>query len=585
MSVPAHFTHQITCSLLPIHMRELYEQWKSSGSVSAYDFGTGLITASNIHSDVHFVSASLVNRLDALSMDYSTSFAFGPIETGSVVSGSIFKSWRAMNFYDTASQTGTIYLTRENDTGDNWRSDVPLFSYSGTLIKEVDLTFDQAGRPVVSGDRDVYLGTDTGSLVWLYRFDATFNDFIFTSIATGSNPRIMLDDLIDSSNSDVIAFYIRRIAPEQYVTWVYATGSGVSGSVQSYYGIGNEVTLSLNPYWVSSAPEIGVFQSNSGTGASTTIIGSFNSGMKKVGAIAVGASVTGNYIVGFDVLGNEVQRKQFNYSPASSVLLKSFQILTASGDFGTGSNLIVSFSLIPGTTDYVAYDAIVFEPTSSITSSRNWSINEMFWEQQRDRFLVEQQVPIIEASFFGLNETPFVYEMFLEDVVKQTDSRLALWVTRRNIDSGSSMLGEYRINKFETVLYPIPSQEDQYSASVDFQSGSFATAIIHSLHDIDAFVSMSGRLPSGSHELHLLVVTHSIHDIEAFVSMSGRLPSGSHTLTAISTASMTPEAFASMSGRLPSGSHQFRVLTIVHTAHDIESFVSLSATLTSGSLL
>lgn len=585
MSVPAHFSHQITCSLLPIHMRELYEQWKSSGSVRAYDFGTGLITASNIHSDVHYVSSSLINRLDALSMDYSTSFAFGPIETGSVVSGSIFKSWRALNYYDMSTHTGTVYLNRENDAGNNWRGDVPLFSYSGTLIREVDLTFDQAGRPVVSGDREVYLGTDTSSLVWLYRFDATFNDFIFTTIATGSNPRVMLDDLVDSSNSDVIAFYVRRIEPERYTTWSYATGSGVSGSTKSYYGAGNEVTLSLNPYWVSAAPELGVFQSKSGTGASVTIVGSFNSGMKKVGAVAVGASVTGNYIVGFDAAGNEVQRKQFNYASASSVLMKSFQLLTASGDFGTGSNLIVSFSLIPGTTDYIAYDAIVFEPTASLTSSRNWAINEIFWEQQRDRFLIETQVPIIEASFFGLNETPFIYEMFLEDVVKQTDSRLALWVTRRNIDSGSSTLGQYRINKFETVLYPIPSQEDQYSASVDLQSGSFRMALTAPLHDVDVFHSLSAVIPSGTHELHLLIVTHSLHDIDAFHSFSAVIPSGTHELRTILTTSLDTDVFHSMSALIPSGGNQFRVLTLVHNVYDKEAFVSMSTSLTSGSLL
>ena len=156
----------ITCSLLPTKMREFKEQWLSSGSIVAFDFGTGLITASNITTDVEIQSGSLDTRPDGLALDYQTSWAFGPIETGSVVSGSVTASWRVRNIYTESTQTGSVFLDRENDAGDNWRTGSLLFIYTGSAIKEIDLTFDQSGRPVVSGDRDVVIsGSVTTSLV------------------------------------------------------------------------------------------------------------------------------------------------------------------------------------------------------------------------------------------------------------------------------------------------------------------------------------------------------------------------------------------------------------------------------------
>jgi len=242
---------EVTCSILPAKMRELRAEWASSGSIAEFGGASASYTTDVVLSDT-----SIEARPDSLSWDYQTSFAFGPIETGSTESGSIDKAWRIQNFYNEGTFTGSVVLSRENDAGNNWRTGSVLFEYSGSRIEEIDITFDQSARAIVIADRRFVVADISQSQVWLYRFDTGEGDFIFTGIATGSTPRTMLDDPIDVTNSDVLAFYVRGVNSEDHIgSWgigqfISATGSGISNNFSSSFQDG-AVTLSLYPYHVS----------------------------------------------------------------------------------------------------------------------------------------------------------------------------------------------------------------------------------------------------------------------------------------------------------------------------------------------
>ena len=183
----------------------------------------------------------------------------------------------------------------------------------------------------------------------------------------------------------------------------------------------------------------------------------------------------------------------------------------------------------------------------------------------------------------------FLYELFLEDVVKLTDGRVAVYVSRRNVDSGSNDLGEYKVNKFETILFPQliidGNTEDQWSSSVDLISSSLEPIIIHTAFDIESVVSMSLFIPSGSSSLRDAVINSTSFDIETIPSMSLFLPSGSSSLRTliIDSTSFDIEAVLSMSLSIPSGSSSLIEIVTTHSIFDKDSFVSYSCAITSGS--
>ena len=820
----------VSCNLLPTKMREFRTEWESSGSIGAFDFGAGLVSASNITTGVEIQSGSLGTRPDSLALDYQTSWAFGPIETGSIVSGSISSAWKIENSHSAATQTGSVFLARENDVGDNWRTGSLLFIYTGSAIKEIDLTFDQSARPVVCGDRDVVIsGSVTTSLVHLYRFVTADNDFVFSEVATGSSPRVILDDPIDLTDSDVLLFYVKSLTSENAQgDFALSSGSGVD-DVPSSSLCSDAITMSLTPYKVSlpAARERGFFTSKHGTGVSIGITGSFNTPVSAVGARIVDPDVDTNEIIAFNAAGSEVGRKTFLGDGTTGVETKDLQIVDV------GSAIIRSFTLSPGATDYVGYDYILIATTASC-AVQTFSSQQVYFRQQRDNFAIERVVPLIEARFqellnivigqftgsigtlnpedagldgelfasqsvcqvggfasgtlsgsfqglvlpnvsatlpdtsfisrstwsagsgttnpgdFGLavdgasgrwtpgvaqavgqqfiinflstqsvgglhiqhkndeqpatfdiftatasgsfviqafsvsgtnpgisdaigqthlftesvdavflqlalrstnpassqwgieeidvfNQTSslifsgtltgshfgkidgfvsgcmtgtvthsgdligsvtasstsqslvdgddFLFELFLEDAVKLNDNRVALYVSRRNIDSGSNDFGEYRANKFETILFPQRVVEDQWSASVDFLTGSLRPTIQHTAFDKDSFVSHSLAIQLDTSSLTSFVIEHVVFDKDAFVSHSLAILAETSSLDVVVIAHTVfdKDSFVSHSIAIQADTSSLDVVVITHTVFDKDSFVSHSMAITSGS--
>lgn len=87
----------------------------------------------------------------------------------------------------------------------SWEAEIKLFDYNGPLIEESDSAFEQAGRIIFCAQRTI-LGRQE---VWLYWFDPIVGGFTFEFISVGRNPRVILDDPFDTTNSDVLLFYIR----------------------------------------------------------------------------------------------------------------------------------------------------------------------------------------------------------------------------------------------------------------------------------------------------------------------------------------------------------------------------------------
>jgi len=820
----------VSCNLLPTKMREFRTEWESSGSIAAFDFGLGLVTASNITTDVDVRSGSLETRPDGLALDYQTSWAFGPIETGSIVSGSISSAWKVENSHSAATQTGSVFLARENDAGDNWRTGSLLFIYTGSAIKEIDLTFDQSARPVVCGDRDVVIsGSVTTSLVHLYRFVIGDGDFVFSEVATGSSPRVILDDPIDTTDSDILLFYVKSLTSENaQQTYALSSGSGIDDTPSSSL-CSDAITMSLTPYKVSipATTERGFFTSRHGIGVSVGITGSFNTPVSAVGAKIVDPDFDTNEIIAFNAAGAEVGRKTFLGDNTPGVETKDLQIVDV------GNAIIKSFTLSPGSGDYVAYDYILIATTASC-DARTFSNQQIYFRQQRENYTVERVVPLIEArfqellsiivgqftgsigtldpedagldgtlfasqsvcqvggfasgtlsgSFQGLvlpnvsatlpdtsfisrstwlagsgttnpgafgsaidgvsgrwtpgvaqavgqqfiinfrstqslgglhiqhkndeqpatfdiftatasgsfvtqafsvsgtnpgisdaigqthlftesvdvvflqlalrstnpvstqwgieeidvfNQTSslvfpgtltgshfgridgfvsgcmtgtvthsgdlvgsvtasstsqslvdgdnFLYELFLEDTVKLNDNRVALYVSRRNIDSGSSDFGEYRVNKFETILFPQRVVEDQWSASVDFLTGSLKPIIQHSVFDKDSFVSHSMAMQFGTSSLTSFVIDHVVFDKDSFVSHSMAIlaETSSLDIVVIAHSVFDKDSFVSHSMAILAETSSLDVVIITHMVFDKDSFVSHSMAITSGS--
>lgn len=814
----------VTCSLLPTKMREFKEEWEASGNIAAFDFGDGIVTASNITTNVNIFGGSTETRPDSLALDYQTAWAFGPIETGSVISGSLASSWKAENSYSVATQTGSVLLARENDAGDNWRLGLVLFSYTGSALQEIDLTFDQAGRPVVCADRIEIINNVSQSIVWLHRF--VISEFVFGPIATGSTPRVLLDNTIDTSASDVVVFYIKSITSENFPDLIFTTGSGISGDLTTSL-CADALSMSLSSYHKSdrNLREVGNFSSAAGTSPSIGITGSFNVGVSSVGATVVDPIVEPNRLRVFDAGGSLIESVNFLIGSSVSESTKDTRIVSGNG------TLIKTFHLDPDATDYVGYDYVIVEPTSSCTPG-TFSTQQIYMRIQRELYVTESAVPLVEGRFQDLisivfgnmtgsvgtldiedagiggqligtnsvcqrglaagtisgspcgvilpnvsnslsgsfitprtaflagsgtdnagfvpsmfngdlvtrwqpggtpntpgqkfivnfqstesvggfymnifsNELPgtfdiasatnsgsfvsrainisgsdplvcmftgafdavflkvelksaktpapprwgisdfnifdgvtafsisgtltgshtgtiqgfvsgcvtgtishsgdlfgavtgtttqsikdgddFLYELFLEDVVKLTDGRVALYVSRRNIDSGSNDIGEYQVNKFETILFPHQitgdDTEDQWSASVDILSGTLFPLIQHTTFDVEYLLSMSMFISSGSSSLRDVIIEHSNFDIETILSMSMSIPSGSSSLrtTVITHSSFDIENIQSMSMNIPSGSSSLVELLVTHSVFDKDSFVSHSADILSGS--
>lgn len=143
--------------------------------------------------------ASTTRRPDTVSENYLTAFSLGPIDTADTSQGLLSRVWKVR-----ADSANNVWYAKEN--GANWTSETLLFTYTGSAILEVDLAFEQNGRPVVAAERAT--GVGGSSEVWIYWFDPLVSGFVFARVNEGRTPRLVLDDPVNQSISDVLLFYV-----------------------------------------------------------------------------------------------------------------------------------------------------------------------------------------------------------------------------------------------------------------------------------------------------------------------------------------------------------------------------------------
>jgi hypothetical protein len=147
---------------------------------------------------------SLDRRPDALSWDYLTAYSAGPRAVADASGGPAGRVWRAR------ADGGSVRLARAAEGNAGWEAETLVFAAEGAAIAELDLAFDQNARVVVCAERPT--GAGGTPEVWLYHYDSRTARHELRNLGPGRNPRVLLDNPFESSESDVLLFYVSDAA-------------------------------------------------------------------------------------------------------------------------------------------------------------------------------------------------------------------------------------------------------------------------------------------------------------------------------------------------------------------------------------
>lgn len=151
--------------------------------------------------DPILTNVSRTLRPDAICLDYRFTQSLGPVALEDVSQGIISHTWMAR-----VDELNNIWLARRNDADTDWNPESIFFTFAGVAAVELDLAFDQQGRIVFTVERPT--GAGGTAEVWLYYFNTVTAVYEFSNFGRGRNPRLLLDDELGSSNSDVLWFYM-----------------------------------------------------------------------------------------------------------------------------------------------------------------------------------------------------------------------------------------------------------------------------------------------------------------------------------------------------------------------------------------
>lgn len=139
---------------------------------------------------------------DAFAADPLVAYAMGPIALGDVSEGIYTRVWYVR--VDNVAKNVLVAVANSGNTA--FGSESILFSFTGVVLDDVDIAFDQSGRANVSAGRSTGGGGE--SHIWLYWYDPLVPDFIFADFGEGRNPRVIMDVPEDPVVSDVMMFYM-----------------------------------------------------------------------------------------------------------------------------------------------------------------------------------------------------------------------------------------------------------------------------------------------------------------------------------------------------------------------------------------
>ena len=144
-------------------------------------------------------------RPDALVLNPLVSFSLGPVAEGNFSEGPVAYAWRAR----CDPLTGNVFLSRANNANTAWLPETLLFTITGVMPVEIDLTFDQSARANVAAERPT--GAGGAPRVWLYYFNSLLPGFDFGDFGPGRTPRVILDNPQVPNESDVLLAYLNPV--------------------------------------------------------------------------------------------------------------------------------------------------------------------------------------------------------------------------------------------------------------------------------------------------------------------------------------------------------------------------------------
>lgn len=540
-----------TCSILQPVYKESQADWASGSPVISY--------------------GSITRRPDAFSADYLTAFTYGPDATGSVVNGLTTHVWKAV------ADSSSVTLYRANDANTDYNVTLPLFSYTGSAISEIDIAFDTAGNPVVSAERPT--GVSGSAQVWFYYFDSVLLAYTFANMTNGRTPRTLLDNPIGLNNADLLLTYTSgsnnkifyRQQRDRYQTEysvpvpvpqaVSGTFFGYAENAEVVGSATGSVSGTILSQWTGSS-FIGtingsLYGSSTGTlfeGTSLQATGSFE------GTLTGSLSGTFNgFLSNIRYFGSINTSSMFfgqgtgSFSGSISAYVNRPRSGLVTGSFGGFVSGSASGSLSGITSpDSLESSIIIGNISGSATGSITGNL-------------------IGSVSGSPIN----IYTIYIEDAAKMSDSRVAVLYTRRN-----SLSYTYAAGAFETVLYTYPFSEPM-SASLSLTTSSLVQAVISTKNYYpESFASMSLIFMTSS-LLNLTISAKSYYP-ESFTSMSLTFVTASLPTVIISAKGYYPESFASMSLSFVTGS--LRAIVVSATSYHPESFTSMSLTFVTASL-
>jgi hypothetical protein len=139
-------------------------------------------------------------RPDSISYDYLTAFSLGPIQLGDFSAGPINRAWKIR------VSGNTVFSSRQNDAGNGFEDEQIVFTFTGLGATEIDVAFDQSAHILVCMERPT--GVGGSSEIWIYYYDPFITNFTLANFGRGRTPRAVLDDILDSSNADILVFYL-----------------------------------------------------------------------------------------------------------------------------------------------------------------------------------------------------------------------------------------------------------------------------------------------------------------------------------------------------------------------------------------
>jgi hypothetical protein len=137
---------------------------------------------------------STTRRPDAVSLDYLTAYAMGPVDLGDDSEGHQARRWYVRA--EVIAGDPSVLITRADAGNTAWEAEDLLFQYAGLPIVEASLAFSEDGWPVVACERPT--GPGGSAEVWIYYrrlslappFDP---EFVFENMGAGRTPRVVLD--------------------------------------------------------------------------------------------------------------------------------------------------------------------------------------------------------------------------------------------------------------------------------------------------------------------------------------------------------------------------------------------------------